>query len=166
MMPSLIDISIRCATWSERLEHLEDRIAESVKATLAAVNFPQSSGAEISVVLADDDFIHTLNRDYRGKDTPTNVLSFPQYTAEELISAKNIDTLGDVILAYETIHGEAIQQGKAFRDHTTHLLVHGLLHLLGFDHEEEKQAQEMEALEIRILDDLGIKNPYEIRDPV
>ena len=109
------------------------------------------SDTEVSVVLTDDAHIQVLNRDYRGKDKATNVLSFPQDEPQ---------LLGDIIIAYETIVREAEEQNKHFEDHFTHMLVHGCLHLLGYDHETDEEAEEMEALEIRILGDLGVKNPY------
>lgn len=105
---------------------------------------------EVTIVLATDAFVRKLNRDFRGKDKPTNVLSFPGVG----------DYLGDIILARQTIEREAKTQGKTPRDHTIHLIIHGLLHLLGYDHERPKQAQNMEALEIKILKKLGINNPY------
>lgn len=110
---------------------------------------------EISVVLADDAFIRELNRDYRGKDKPTNVLSFPNTDY-----GKQDPHLGDLILALETIEREAREQGKTVRNHVTHLLVHGVLHLLGHDHENDEDAEEMEASEIKILKKLGVANPY------
>ena len=138
-----IDISKQSDLWPA----LPALIDKAVKACI--------SEGEISIVLADNNFIQNLNHVYRGKDKPTNVLSFPQ---------DEPGLLGDVILAYETIEKEANEQEKSFEDHLTHLIVHGTLHLLGHDHEDDKEAKEMEALEIEILEKLGIKNPYEIND--
>jgi len=104
----------------------------------------------MAVVLADDAFIRELNRDYRGQDKPTNVLSFPGEDAY----------LGDLILAYETVEREAREQGKSAKHHAIHLLVHGTLHLLGYDHMVAKDAARMEALEIKILKKQEIDNPY------
>lgn len=106
---------------------------------------------QVALVLADDETIRSLNYDFRGKNKPTNVLSFPSDERDEL---------GDVILAYETIAKEANVQGKTLNAHTTHLIVHGTLHLLGFDHENEQDALKMESLEIKILSKLAIENPY------
>ncbi|HZW46105.1 MAG TPA: rRNA maturation RNase YbeY, partial [Microvirga sp.] len=92
-----------------------------------------------------------LNRDYRGVDKPTNVLSFPQASGP---------LLGDIVLAYETVRDEAALAGKPFRAHMGHLIVHGFLHLLGFDHEAEGEAEEMEALERAALGRIGIADPY------
>lgn len=108
---------------------------------------------ELSIMLSNNNHIQKLNKEYRGKDRPTNVLSFP--SDEE-------DYLGDLIFAYETVDEESIEQSKPFDAHFTHLLVHGVLHLLGYDHMNDQEAEEMEALEIQILADLNIKNPYEI----
>ncbi len=106
--------------------------------------------AEISVVLADDDFVHTLNKQYRGKDKPTNVLSFEN---EGLCA-------GDIVVAYGVLAREAREQHKSFRAHLAHLLVHGTLHLQGYDHLTEKQAQKMETLETKIMQKLGYEDPY------
>lgn len=115
---------------------------------------------ELSVVLCDDDFIRTLNREYRGKDKPTNVLSFPQIEFREGEGFGDPVPFGDLILAYETIIREAEEQKKSFSSHFTHLIIHGTLHLLGYDHETEGEAEEMESLEIAILEQMGIENPY------
>ena len=109
---------------------------------------------ELSIVLTDDAHIHALNRDYRDKDKPTNVLSFPQDGA----------MLGDIILAWETVQREAEEKHISSADHFTHLIIHGFLHLHGYDHEIDADAMQMEALEIQALSALNIDNPYEIRN--
>jgi probable rRNA maturation factor len=106
----------------------------------------------LSIVLADDEFVRNLNKQYRNQDKPTNVLSFQGSNGE----------LGDVILAYETIVNEANEQNKDFSSHLAHLIVHGILHLQGFDHENDEMAEKMEAQEIAILEKLGFSNPYNI----
>ncbi|HTK84924.1 MAG TPA: rRNA maturation RNase YbeY [Patescibacteria group bacterium] len=120
--------------------------------------------AEISVRLTNDKDIRTLNRDYRGMDKSTNVLSFAILDMEETAPSSPVCALpcalGDVVIAYETVKREAEAMNVSFRDHYTHLLVHGTLHLLGYDHEQENDAKRMEKLEILILDGLGIENPY------
>jgi len=118
-------------------------------AALAALGRKKS---ELTIVLADDALVHSLNKQFRGKDKPTNVLSFPEASPSAY--------LGDVILAFETIKREAAEQHKTFQSHATHLIIHGVLHLLGHDHEDEKDAHAMEQLEIKILKKLGISNPY------
>ena len=110
------------------------------------------SEKSIALVLTDDAQIQAYNRDFRGKDKPTNVLSFPSDEPDEW---------GDIMLAHETIAREAVGQGKTFRNHATHLLVHGMLHLMGYDHENEQEASEMESLETTILSQLSIADPYE-----
>ncbi len=116
----------------------------------------------VSIVLSDDASVRELNRTFRHKDKPTNVLSFPQFDdMKALKKAKAPVELGDIILAAETIKKEAKDQRKTFRDHTAHLLAHGLLHLVGCDHDTDKNAAQMEKMEIAVLVKLGIDNPYE-----
>ena len=107
--------------------------------------------AVLTILLSDDKKLHALNITFRGKDKPTNVLSFP---------ARQDDYLGDVAMAYGVTAKEARDQKKSFADHATHLVVHGVLHLLGYDHETARAAKIMELLEIRILSELGIGDPY------
>jgi probable rRNA maturation factor len=126
------------------------------------------SMVEISVKLSDDAEIQTLNAAYRGKDQPTNVLSFPMIQ-NDLLDAINIGDdgetlLGDIILAHETCAREAEERGISLVDHATHLIVHGTLHLVGYDHEEEVEAEHMEAVEIRALASLGLPDPYGDRE--
>jgi len=129
---------------------------DSVLATALAMAHPRCASAEgapaIALVLTDDGQMRAFNRDYRGRDKATNVLAFPSDAPGEL---------GDILLAYETIAREAAQQGKPVTAHLTHLLVHGALHLLGYDHAQPDAAKQMEALEISILSQLGLANPYE-----
>ena len=110
----------------------------------------------LSVLLADDEAVRELNREWRRKDQPTNVLSFPA-------PATAAPHLGDVALAYETCAREAAEQGKALADHLTHLVAHGVLHLLGWDHQTDAEADQMEALERDILARLGVPDPYRDR---
>jgi probable rRNA maturation factor len=120
------------------------------------------AGAEVSVVLADDARVQELNRIYRGQDKPTNVLSFANLEdvhAPDLPDGEPV-LLGDVVLARETVLAEARAQGKTPGDHLSHLCVHGLLHLLGYDHMADAEAETMEALERRVLAGLGIADPY------
>jgi len=104
-----------------------------------------------SLLLTDNAHIQQLNRDFRDQDKPTNVLSFPDGEA---------GYLGDIAIALQTIEAEAKDQDKDFYHHFIHMVIHGLLHLKGYDHDTDAQAEEMEALEIKILADIGIKNPY------
>lgn len=121
---------------------------------------------EIGIVLADDETVRTLNREYRRKDSPTNVLSFatlddPDYVHWVGMEADGPVSLGDTILSYETIFLEAESMNKPPQDHYVHILVHGLLHLLCYDHLLDEDAVKMETVEIRILKGLGIENPYD-----
>jgi probable rRNA maturation factor len=116
--------------------------------------------AVVDITLTDDAAQRTLNRDWRGKDTPTNVLSFPAADPDMTVPPGAPLLLGDVVLAYETVQREAGEQDKPFEDHFRHLVVHGVLHLLGYDHEDGADAATMEAQEIAILAELGVPNPY------
>lgn len=127
-------------------------IFEALKQSGAEV----TGASELSLVLADDESQQVLNRDWRGIDKPTNVLSFPQLEPFAPVSG----LVGDIVLARQTLVREAEEQGKSFEDHYTHLVVHGFLHLLGYDHETEDEAQAMESLETRILAALEIADPY------
>lgn len=121
-----------------------------MQAALTEVDSPNEG--ELSVVLSDDAQVQQLNRDYRHKDTPTNVLSFPM--------TPDTGLMGDVVFARQTIAREATAQGKDFADHFVHLLIHGVLHLQGFDHQTDADADDMEAREVRALARLSIDNPY------
>lgn len=149
-----IDTNVLCPDWPDISDILEN-VTAALSENLVFHEYGERA-IEISVVLADNLFIRNLNKTYRGKDKPTNVLSFPQ---DPDAGGKMIN-LGDVVLAYETVKLEAESQDKSFPDHVTHLLVHGILHLLEYDHENDEEAEEMESLEIRVLERLGIKNPY------
>jgi probable rRNA maturation factor len=149
---SMIDIEI--STESELWLGLGD-VAELAKLAIAE-SIRQSGvtptrGAEVSILLCDDACIRALNRQWRGIDAPTNVLSFP---------APRGPALGDIAVAYETTAREAGTEGKTVKDHLVHLLVHGFLHLVGYDHRSDAQAGDMERLERDILAALGIADPY------
>lgn len=117
-----------------------------------------------SVLFTVDREVHTLNREWRSKDKPTNVLSFPMLTRAELLGLKpdgGPEMLGDLALAYETCAREAADKGIPVADHTAHLIIHGLLHLAGYDHvHSDAEAEAMERLEINALATMGLKNPY------
>lgn len=159
-----IDINILAGDWEGAGLPVEDIVNESVVAAIAQAEIPDMFAGrelEISVVLTDDKTVQTLNHEYRGKDKPTNVLSFATLDDDETpLPPAGPVMVGDVILAFETLGREAEDMGKSLRDHFTHLLVHGTLHLLGYDHENDTDANIMESLEINILSTLGIENPY------
>ena len=149
---------------SKRWEPLVRKAAEAAIAESAFPDLMESDRAiEMSVTLTGDDEVQALNAKWRGKDKPTNVLSFPM--ADDLDFARsNVPgpelLLGDIILAHGVCEAEASEKGVPFEQHATHLLVHGTLHLLGYDHQDDKQASDMEAREVRALARLGIANPY------
>jgi probable rRNA maturation factor len=118
--------------------------------------------SELAIVLTNDEAIRALNRQWRGRDQPTNVLSFPSNTRPDVAIGPRV--LGDVVIAYETTAHEAQAQGVRFDHHLAHLAVHGFLHLLGYDHESDKEAETMERLEREILARLDVPDPYASRD--
>jgi probable rRNA maturation factor len=139
---------------------------EIVDFTINKVGFnTRATKVELSIMLIDNGAIKKYNLQYRNKDKPTNVLSFPteELIAEQYDNIKNLEYihLGDALFAIETIIREAEEQNKGFKDHFTHLLVHALLHLLGFNHTDEKEAIKMEQFEIEILKNFNINSPYE-----
>ena len=159
-------IAVNCDYWLSVDFDAEETAKKIVPLSFAMADVPaplHGRDLEFSIVLTDDETTQALNRDYRGKDKPTNVLSFPMLDSNDedfLPPADQPMPVGDIILAYETIECEAIEQGKSMKDHYAHLLVHGTLHLLGYDHEDPHEADIMESLEIRILKKYGIENPY------
>ncbi len=158
MPEARVSVAVRCAAWAGALPR--GFAARVVGAVLDDRKVGLRRAAEVSVVLADDPFIRRLNRDHRGKNQPTNVLSFP---LEDASSAKGRTMLlGDVVLAYRTIRREAKDEGKRLASHAAHMLVHGTLHLLGFDHERAEAARIMEGHEVRILKRLGVADPYRV----
>jgi probable rRNA maturation factor len=141
-----IEVSADAAAWLAACPEAAIVAEGAARAALASV----ASGV-VGVVLTDDAEQRELNRRYRGRDAPTNVLAFPLDDAP---------LLGDVVLAFETVSREAAEQGKPIADHLRHLVVHGVLHLLGFDHETEADAAIMETREVEILRGLGVPDPY------
>jgi probable rRNA maturation factor len=164
-----ISISLEAGDWEAAVADVEQRIEAAARAAFDAADRPDILGvapAEMSLVLADDALVQTLNRDYRDKDKPTNVLSFALLdgsddTDDVLARDEGMPILiGDVILAFETVQREAREQGKSVEDHLTHLVIHGVLHLLGYDHQSDPDADRMERLETSILARMGIADPY------
>lgn len=147
-----IDISVESSRWAE-IRTVENTVRDAIEAALIE---GKAEGAEVSVVLADDTRIRELNRTWLGRDKPTNVLSFPAPAG----ARGEPRFLGDIVLAFETIEREAGTEGKPIEHHVAHLAVHGALHLLGYDHERESDADAMEQCERIILGRLGIADPY------
>ncbi|WP_130469823.1 rRNA maturation RNase YbeY [Candidatus Magnetaquicoccus inordinatus] len=144
---------------------IDKSIRKAAKLTLSEQR--KGKKCEVSILLTDDNHIRQLNRHFRQQDKATNVLSFALQEGEASGVKENKRLLGDVVLAYQTIEQEATEAPISFLEHTMHLVVHGLLHLLGYDHERsEKEAERQEKKEIAILAQLGIANPYALRETV
>lgn len=163
-----IQIAVESDGWPDEdaLDALASRVLGAAETHLAVKQgqpFPKQP-TEVSLVFGDDEMIREINAEWRDKDKPTNVLSFPAYP---LTPGKMPGPmLGDIIIARETVEREAVELDKTFDEHLTHLMVHGFLHLFGYDHIETDDAEEMEALETRILAELGLSDPYAGQDPI
>ena len=158
-----MELDIEIDAWPEGLDWaaLAERAAEAASAVEPAL---ANTRLTASMLFTTDEEVHALNREWRGKDKPTNVLSFPMLERDDLLALAPEgppEMLGDLALAYETCAREATEKGIALEDHATHLIVHGLLHLAGHDHvDSDEQAEAMEALEIAALAKMGIPDPY------
>jgi probable rRNA maturation factor len=151
-----IDILVQSPLWQCEPE----AEATVTRAISAAASRLSTSGGEVAILLTDDSAIRTLNRDWRGFDKPTNVLSFPAAKTGNQAPAM----LGDIVIAYETLARESSDEGKPFSHHLAHLAVHGFLHLAGHDHDNDRDADAMERLEAEILSRLGVPDPYADRN--
>jgi probable rRNA maturation factor len=151
----VVDVAVEAGDWSAL--PVAALIRRAVTAALAEAPVKPAKGAEVSIVLTDDAHIRELNRQWRGFDKPTNVLSFP---AAEPDAVGESSHLGDIVLAAETIAREAATDDKTVSDHLCHLVIHGILHLLGEDHLDEAEAEAMEAREVAALARIGIADPY------
>jgi len=161
----IVDVTMQDPAW-ESLANIERIVKETaIKSLELAIMPKEASGRDLeaSLVLANDDLLHLLNNTYREKDKPTNILTFASLDSDEPLT-EGVLSLGDVFLSYETLLKEAQEQGKFITDHIRHLVVHGVLHLLGYDHETDDDATDMETLEIRILETLGVQNPYTLSE--
>ena len=159
--PLAFEAAIESPQW-ETLGGIEDLCSKALEAARIASRRRLAPRCEVSLLFCDDAAIQGLNRDWRGFDKPTNVLSFPA-AAGPLSQAP---LLGDIAIAYETCAREAQEEDKPLADHVTHLVIHGFLHLLGYDHETAAEADEMEALEVKALARLGLPDPYGDRELV
>jgi probable rRNA maturation factor len=155
-----IDITIDYPPWNEQIKDLEEYCDELMSAVIAKTNLIKAEHIEISLVLTNDAAVQKLNKEYRQKDKATNVLSFPNHD----LTTENLNpefvNLGDIIIAFETINRESEEQEKPFKEHFAHMLTHGTLHLLGHDHMQKAEQEIMEDLEIKILKQFNIANPY------
>ena len=151
-----VDVEIETDAWAE-IRDLGDLARRSAEAAVRAAADEAAGPLSATVLLTDDEAVRELNRGWRGQDKATNVLSFP---ASHPIVPGEPRHLGDLALAYETVAGEAAAEGKSLDHHAAHLIVHGILHLLGRDHGTEDQADAMERVEVAALASLGIDDPY------
>ena len=149
-----IDIQVQSPLWGA--QPLAEQIVREAIYTAAALL--STSDGEVSIVLTDDSTIQALNRDWRGVDKPTNVLSFPASKAGSEAMR------GDIVIAYETLRRECDDEDRVFQHHLAHLTVHGFLHLMGYDHETDAQAEVMEGLERKIMARMELPDPYLDRD--
>ena len=167
-MEHLVDCVFEDVRW--QAFGLEELALRAVQATLAALKLPEA-GFTLAVMGCDDARIATLNAEFRGKQKPTNVLSWPawdlapdldggQPEAPDQGDADDPESLGDIAIAFDTCAREATEAGKPMAAHVTHLIVHGLLHCLGYDHIRDSDAALMEGVEVRILATLGLSDPY------
>jgi len=148
-----IDIQVQSPLWSAQ-PLAEQTVCAAIAGAAAMLS---TAGGELSIVLTDDSAMRALNRQWRGIDKPTNVLSFPAAKAGGKM-------LGDIVIAYETLDRECAEEGRVFMHHLAHLTVHGYLHLIGYDHATDSEADAMEALESKILRGLNMPDPYLARD--
>ena len=147
----MIDVEIEDGRWGEAVADAENLVTAAATATLLSAH-PRESG-KLVVLLTNDETVRDLNARFRNQDKPTNVLSFPAPPNPE-------NHLGDIALAFETCAREAREQGKPVAHHLQHLVAHGVLHLVGYDHRSDAEARAMEALEREILSGLGVPDPY------
>ena len=155
-MSVVCDILFEDSRWGERVD-AEKLVHEVVAKVIEVTRRDVHPDAEASFIFANDERIKSLNAQWRNKDAPTNVLSFPTSVGSELHKAP---LLGDVILAYETIERESIDEEKPFAHHAAHMMVHGFLHLVGFDHQNDTEAAAMELIESEVLLKLGLPDPW------
>jgi probable rRNA maturation factor len=159
-LPPTADVLIAAECWQAQAD-AEAIVQRAIAAAASFVELPADE-TEVAVMLTDDARIRDLNREWRGQDKATNVLSFP--AAQPPGESPQPLMLGDIAIAFETTRLEAEAEGKPFQNHLSHLAIHGFLHLLGYDHLDDEEAEEMEALEREILAKLGIADPYLTHD--
>ena len=164
-----VEVVRRSDDW-DRASVTDAGLTLAAEAAFALVPSSGPQSYEVAILLTGDDDVRELNRTWRGQDKPTNVLSFPAREGRDLPQQEEVSgtpvPLGDVVLSFQTVAREAKDQGIALCDHACHLTVHGVLHLLGLDHDTLEQAEDMEALERRALAQLGIADPYAGSEPL
>lgn len=157
-------ITIDDVSWNTHRLGLKTLTARAINAAWSEIKKSQSPNIFVSISFTNDKTIKKINAQTRGKNKPTNILSFQNFASLKDLPKQSTSAppvpVGDLVLAYETIFAEAMAEGKRPKDHLTHLLIHGFLHLFGYDHMNESDAKKMETLEIKILKSLGISNPY------
>ncbi len=161
----IFDLESRFQPWDGFIEEnfAENEISEFLDEVVSCSSFGKAKNQfEISIILTNDEEIAAFNQEFRGKNGPTNVLSFPSLEPEDFRAGIScaIMPIGEILISFERIQEEAIQQEKKFKDHFLHMLAHGSLHLLGYDHVVEEEAEKMETLEIEILSKFSINSPY------
>ncbi len=175
MITLSISLDLASAKWKKAFPKMEEKIEQAVAASFLHAKKPKAFSErnfEVAVTLADDKAMTDLNHTYRGKKSSTNVLSFPQFKIAGL-TGRTLDfypdqdaiPLGDVVLAHGTVKKECKEQDKTLENHVIHLVVHGTLHLLGYDHMKGKDAKSMEKLECAVLESLGYPDPYDDSKP-
>lgn len=170
MISLTLHLDIAHAKWKRAFSKMEDKIERAAGAAFVDAKKPRAFNGrnfEMNILLTDDKMIKALNHDYRGMNKPTNVLSFPQFDLRRLRAdafahhpSPSPIPLGDIVLAWETLNRECKEQKKTLENHAVHLVVHGTLHLLGYDHMKAKDAKTMEKLECDILESMGYPDPY------
>lgn len=167
-LTAAIDIALPCVNWKRACPDLERLVRDTALVALvegiAAIGVTSLAQVELGITLTDDAHQRELNRRYREQDVSTNVLAFHAWEPRTLAPVGAPLLLGDVVIALETVTREAEEQAKLFCDHVRHLIVHGVLHLLGYDHKRDADGITMERLETSILSKLGVRDPYEDND--
>ena len=165
----MLEVAVEAEEEWDSSRSWEDIARKAATAAIAESDYPDlgdtDRSVELSVTLTGDEQVRKLNAHWRGKDKPTNVLSFPMAEERDLQRANVAGPellLGDIILARGVCEAEAADKGVTVEQHATHLMIHGTLHLLGYDHHDDAEAEDMEAREVRALARLGIANPYEV----
>lgn len=157
---------VKSKNWNNFLQQIDinNCVSNIFDAVIKVLNYNISKKKiiELSITFTNDKEIRKINKQFRNCDKPTNVLSFPMYESEffNVLQFENYLPIGDIILSYDTVLKESLEQDKTFENHLVHLVVHSILHLFGFDHIDDDEADKMEGLEIKILGVLGIENPY------